>query len=51
MSVPVTIALDIKAQRQAIAWMILSRNFVRGGVPQEDGRLFGEVVLITENAE
>ena len=29
----------------------LDRKFVRDGVPQENGRLFGEVVLITENAE
>jgi hypothetical protein len=29
----------------------LSRNFGRDSVPQDDGRLFGEVVLITENAE
>ena len=29
----------------------LGRHIVRDGVPQDDGRHFGDVVLITQNAE
>ena len=31
--------------------MSLSQNVVRDGVPHDNGRLFREVVLITEDAE
>jgi len=41
----------IVRRRRGVAALLISRKFAQDGVPQEDGRLFGEVVLITENAE
>jgi len=41
----------ISADRPVAVHLSLSRNVVRGSVPQDNGRFVREVVLITENAE